>query len=102
MPENKQLLISKLNKETAKISWHELQRFYAQGRVLYVADQLDLIDVAYQFAVDNVEQCLFWKEQKLVTAVTDLQASDWYQSEKLLWAVVVAPWVLVQLPHTTS
>ena len=31
-----------------------------------------------------------------VTSVSDTQALAWYEDDALLWAVVAAPWVLVQ------
>lgn len=97
MIEQEQQLRHKLNSETAKIAWSELQRFYAQGRVLFVETELDLVDVAYQFVNDNVEQCTQWQEEKKVCPVADAQARQWYDADSELWAVVVAPWILVQL-----
>jgi len=32
--------------ETAKIPWLELQRFFAAGKVMWIAADLDLVDVA--------------------------------------------------------
>lgn len=96
MAENEQHLRAKLNNETAKIRWHELQRFYAQGKVLQVDPALDLVDVACQFASDNVEQCEKWQVANQVVPVSDTTALGWYDVNELLWAVVVAPWILVQ------
>jgi hypothetical protein len=52
--------------ETAQIPWLELQRFFAAGKVIWIATELDLVDVA------------------------------WVGDDELLWSVVVKPWVLVQ------
>ena len=43
----------KFNRETSKIGWHELQKFYAKGMVVCVAEGLDLIDVAVGFFKDD-------------------------------------------------
>jgi hypothetical protein len=43
-------LIARLNAETAKITWHELQKHYAAGNVLAVAAAADLIQVAIALA----------------------------------------------------
>ena len=82
--------------ETAKIAWKELQRFYAQGKVFHVADELDLVQVATAFTEDNLEKVNTWTESELVLAVSDSQAIEWYEDDALVWAVTVAPFVLVQ------
>lgn len=87
---------SKLNRETAKIQWHELQRFYASGTVIAVAQGTDLIEVAVQFSDDNKVAVEQWLAEGVVFRVTDQQAADWHQQNVTLWSVVVAPWVLVQ------
>lgn len=86
----------KLNRETSKIHWHELQKFYAKGAVVAVKKGMDLIDVAVQFSDDNKAQVESWLAAGCVGLVNDQQAQQWYQENTLLWAVVVAPWVLVQ------
>ena len=45
-PDESSELMLKLNRETSRILWTELQRFYAQGAVLVVAPELDLIATA--------------------------------------------------------
>lgn len=98
MGDDVQQLRTKLNSETAKIPWLELQRFYAQGNVLFVDSTLDLVEVACQFVSDNVEQFNQWKDEQKVATVSDDQARQWFATDAVLWAVVVAPWILVQLP----
>ena len=39
----------KVNLETSKIAWQELQRFFASGAAVFVASELDLVEVAHQF-----------------------------------------------------
>ncbi len=87
---------AKLNQETSKIAWSELQRYFAQGVVLCVDDSLDLIDVSYQISVDNKSVVEAWVEQGVLGAVSDEQAQFWFADDSDLWAVVVRPWVLVQ------
>lgn len=85
-----------LNHETAQISWLELQRFFAAGKAICIDSQLDLLEVATAFAEDKSERFSEWMEKGLVAPVSDNQARDWYEQQTLVWAVVVAPWVLVQ------
>ena len=96
LQQERELEHAKIVSETAKIPWLELQRFFAAGKVLLVAAKLDLVDVAYAFQLDNVEQVKTWTESLQVSPVSDVQAKHWLVSEALLWAVVVKPWVLVQ------
>lgn len=90
------LLRLKLNSETAKMAWSELQRFFAAGKTLYVASDLDLIDVALALQQDNTGQVGGWLQQDKVYPVSDTQARGWLDQNCSLWTVVVKPWVLVQ------
>ncbi len=92
-----ELLNAKLTGETAKVPWRELQRFFAQGRVIHVADGLDLIEVAARISVDHAEQVEAWMCAGDVTRVSDEHARRWLDADALVWAVVVRPWVLVQV-----
>jgi len=89
-------LSAKLNQETAQIHWHELQRFFASGHAIAVDTSLDLTYVAAQIAADNAAQIKLWMAAGLVDAVKDDQATQWYEQNTLLWALVIKPWVLVQ------
>jgi hypothetical protein len=91
-----ELLHARLTTETAKIPWRELQRFFAQGRVIYVAAGLDLVEVAARISVDHAEQVEAWLSAGEVSRVSDEQARHWIDVDALVWAVVVRPWVLVQ------
>jgi hypothetical protein len=89
---------AKLNLETARIAWHELQRFFAAGRVVEVAPALNLLDVAGALVDDDTAQFQQWLETEQVSTVSDARAVDWFEEGAMLWAVVVNPWVLVQEP----
>jgi hypothetical protein len=88
---------AKLNLETAQIQWEELQRFFASGVVLIISADLDLVEVAFQMSEDNIAQIQQWAEDGKFGKVTDAQAAAWLESDTQVWAVVVSPWVLVQL-----
>lgn len=91
-----QVLKAKLNQETAKADWRELQPFFARGQTVYVASDLDLVEVAAAFSQDNTDQMTQWQQAGQVHPVSDEQATTWYESGQPLWTVVVIPWVLVQ------
>ena len=87
---------AKVNLETSRIAWKELQRFFASGAAVFVDGELDLVEVAYQFSRDNKAQVERWLLTKKVARVTDEQALAWFEADAEMWAVVVSPWVLVQ------
>jgi hypothetical protein len=86
----------KVNLETSQIAWNELQRFFASGSAVFVASSLDLIDVAYQFSIDNKDQVTQWMQNNQISLVSDQQALMWLEADTTVWAVVVKPWILVQ------
>jgi hypothetical protein len=89
-------LIARLNGETAKIEWDQLQKHYASGSVLAIAAGFDLIKVAIALHQDDTAQIKQWLAEESVKQVTDSQAQRWYQQNTLVWALVIPPFVLVQ------
>jgi len=85
-----------INLETSQIPWHELQRFFAGGLAIAVDSSIDLVEVAYQFSLDNKSQVEQWITEKKVGPVSDTQALQWFDNNVSVWAVVIKPWVLVQ------
>ena len=82
--------------ETAQMPWAELQRWFASGAAIYVAAELDLIEVAWQMSQDNKAVIEPWVNAGQVGQVSDEQAITWLEQDAVLWAAVVKPWVLVQ------
>lgn len=89
-------LHAKVNMETSRIYWKELQRFFATGVAIQVSETLDLVNVALQVHEDNKSQFEAWLMSGLIAKVTDQQALTWISEDAVVWAVVVSPWVLVQ------
>jgi len=87
---------SRLNRETARIDWEELQRFYARGVVVAVNPGLDLIEVATHFFKDDKQAVELLMSEGAVFQPDDEQARDWCERKVSHWAIVLAPWVLVQ------
>jgi hypothetical protein len=86
----------KVNLETSKIAWKELQRFFASGSAVFVASPLDLVEVAYQLSIDNKSRVEQWMQNKQISLVSDQQAINCLESDTEVWAAVVKPWILVQ------
>jgi hypothetical protein len=85
-----------LNAQTARIEWQELQRHFARGMVIKVDPRLDLLDVAARLVADDKEAFEGWMADGRVCNATDDDARAWTAEQPSFWAVVVAPWVLVQ------
>jgi len=83
--------------QTAQLAWSELARFFAGGKVLFIAQELNLVEVAAAVSADDTEQVSKWLELQQLLPVNDQQAADWQECDQLMWAVVTAPWVLIQL-----
>jgi len=85
-----------LHRQTARIHWQELEPHFARGVVIHVAGDLDLVEVAVCFAGDDRVAVEKWLASGQVGPLATGVARDWSRTEPELWAVVVAPWVLVQ------
>ncbi len=95
-PENDTDLRLKVNRETARLPWTELLKHFAAGNVVWVANSLDLVDVAVRISHDDKANISQWMASGLLAAVSDAQAQQWLEANAELWAVVVSPFILVQ------
>ena len=95
-PEKDAELRDKVNRETARLPWSELLKHFAQGNVVWVADELDLVEVAVRIAHDDKASIAAWMDAGQLAKVSDQQCLDRIASEAILWASVVSPFILVQ------
>lgn len=91
-----QVLRAALNAETAKVQWSELQRHFARGVLIKVLPGVDLVGVAVAMAQDDKTAIEAWLAAGQIARATAEDAQTWHDAEATLWAVVAAPWVLVQ------
>lgn len=91
-----EILHAQLNGETGKLSWHELERHFARGVVIRVARSLDLVAVAASITRDDKAAVERWLNEDLIGRASTEHALDWQQRQPHFWAVVTAPWILVQ------
>ncbi len=94
--QDRELIRTRINSETAKIPWRDLQRFFAAGKVMTVETGLDLVDVACAMQQDDIGQISQWTDAGAISPVSDDQARAWVGDDAVMWAVVVKPWILVQ------
>ena len=95
-------LHDKINRETARINWSELERHFANGAVVWVSHELDLVEAALRIAHDDKEHIARWMNEGKVAKVSDAQALEWQATDAPLWASVVNPFVLVQADRAAS
>ncbi|MBI2380289.1 MAG: DUF2288 domain-containing protein [Gammaproteobacteria bacterium] len=89
-------LRARLNAETARLAWRELETFFARGVVIRVAAELDLVEAAARIVEDDKAAIEAWLLAGQIGKPDADQARDWHARGAQLWAVVAAPWVLVQ------
>jgi hypothetical protein len=93
---SKNYTVQELHTKTARVNWQELEVHFARGVVIRVASDRDLVEVAVAFANDDKPAVEHWITAGQVEHMGMETASDWSGRDPDLWAVVVAPWVVVQ------
>lgn len=101
-PQTHEQLLAHFNAQTARLGWSELVRHFARGVVLKVASDMDLVAVAAAVAQDRAEEVEAWTRAGKIRRASDDDARDWHDQGTVFWAVVVAPWVLVQEIRDTA
>lgn len=96
MSEADELLRAKLNAETGRLAWKALERHFARGAVVLVAPELDLVEVAFRVTRDDEAVVAAWLNQGLLRRAGTEDALGWHERQTVFWAVVAAPWVLIQ------
>lgn len=87
----------KLNLETASIEWKDLQLFFAQGKLLVVKPNSDLVNVASLIADNELKALEDLIKQQQIEFATPKWVKENCQQTTLVWAVVVSPYVICQL-----
>ncbi|TWI53378.1 hypothetical protein IQ22_02592 [Pseudomonas duriflava] len=83
--------------QTAEISWQELQPHFAKGTLLKVDTELDLIEAAVAIVEDDAAKVSAWLSSARLGKVSEDDAQQFLEANTVFWAVVVAPWVLIQV-----
>lgn len=96
MIESENELRIKLNAETGKLRWQELERHFARGIVIKISAEMDLVDVAVHIVSNDKEAVERWMSEGKIARASIEDAKIWHANNTVFWAVVTAPWVLVQ------
>ncbi|GLH35701.1 MULTISPECIES: DUF2288 domain-containing protein [Pseudomonas] len=102
MTDQTSTLYAKLLGETATIEWKALERFWAKGDLIWVDPSLDLIAVAEVMAQNRSEMFAKWRDDGTVGPVTAEQALDLQTRDPEIWAVVVSPFIVIQVKSAKS
>jgi len=92
---NHQELMAYLNQQTGKITWQELQPYFAKGSLLALQSGFDMIEIAMSLIQDDKTTILPLIEGQVLGQLNDLTAQS-LQPNDAFWGLVVAPWVLIQ------
>lgn len=90
------ILRAKLNLETARLGWPELERHFARGVVVRVQPGSDLVEAALAMAENRAAQVETWLADGTLARPDMEDAQRWHAAQQVFWGVVVAPFVLVQ------
>ena len=90
------ILRAKLNLETARLTWPELERHFARGVVLRIQPGFDLIEAGLAMAENRAAEVQRWLADGTLAHADMDDARRWHENRQEFWAVVVAPFVLVQ------
>lgn len=96
MTEADDILRAKLNAETGKLAWKELERHFARGVVIKVSGELDLVDVALAMTRDDKTSVERMLAGGGIARASAEDAQVWHAQQSVFWAVVTAPWILIQ------
>src|SRR5690606_8325410 len=87
---------AKLLGETAAVSWEGLEPFVVRRTLLEVAGDCDLVEAALAVSQDDRAKVAQWMGNSKLGRIEVEQEKDWQARDPELWALVIAPWVLVQ------
>jgi hypothetical protein len=88
--------LQNLHEQTALIAWKDLQVFFAQGVVMWVDEDRDLVEIGTFIVDDQAKKIEALIASTKLAAVSNVQAKNWFERDASLWSLVVAPFVLVQ------
>lgn len=103
MPEpdkNDAILRENIQMEIGRVAWKELARFFAMGSAVVISRELDLAEAAFQISKDNKTIIEQWMLEGKISRASDEQAKIWFETETMVSAIVIKPWVLVQAVET--
>lgn len=87
---------TELVRQTALIAWQELAHHHAAGNLLGVVERLDLIDIGRALRADRNDLLAVWLADGSVYPIDDQRAIAWQRDNSRFWALVIAPFVLIQ------
>ena len=87
---------TEVGRRTARIAWEERAQARAAGGLLGVVERLDLIDIGRALRADRSDLLAVWLADGSVYPIDDQRAIAWQRDNSRFWALVIAPFVLIQ------
>ena len=87
----------KLEGEVGPADWKVLKPHFLHDAIIIISPDLDIIDVAVKIATDDASHIEAWMNGGKITRPTQADADGWEKDGTEVIALVVAPFVLVQL-----
>ncbi|GAA3967296.1 DUF2288 domain-containing protein [Allohahella marinimesophila] len=98
MKSEDQAHLAKLLEQTALIHWDELQVHFARGALIRVAEDINLVETAFSIVKNDTAAVSELQANHQIDGPTDADALLWAEQNPEFWALVIAPWVLIQGP----
>ena len=90
-------LRAELTESLDEAEWNWLMPHAQRDSVIVVKSELNIVDVGFAIANDNVAQVQGWIDADLIHKPSSAQLSDWNGNQtKRFQALIVQPYVLVQ------
>jgi hypothetical protein len=93
-------LKTQLIEQLAEINWQDLKPHAQRDALIFVDQNLDLVEVGYAIAKDNTQVVQNWISEQLIQKPTSQQLSFWNENPQQKFAtIIVKPFVLIKILH---
>lgn len=94
---NKENLLEIINDDLNFANWDSIKSFSNEDSIILLDNNLDIIEVALEMALDNENKVDSWIERKLISKPTQDQLENWeINKSKSFLNVSISPYLLVQ------
>ena len=87
----------KLQGEIGRVDWQDLRAHATRGALIFVTDDLELVDVAVAVATDQADRITEWVNTERLHKPTPEAVASYASGGWVFDSVVVSPYVLAQV-----
>ncbi|MEM1427769.1 MAG: DUF2288 domain-containing protein [Cyanobacteria bacterium P01_H01_bin.130] len=78
-------------------AWEWLEPHAKRDAIIWVSDEIDLVDVGMAIASDDTTQVQRWIDEQVISKPTAQQLGDWNEDNAIRFnSLIVAPFVLIK------